>query len=347
MLELRAEPLELDQALQWLRDHDDAPTLCSSTFWYRAAARARGPQHLIAVAIRQGATTVAVTVLAEDTADWRTGSPGQARLRWPFQELGYNFAPVFAPGFDASELDWLAALRELFPSSRLELRRCDEAACSGLHTDTAERSPGPPTFALDVDGELDNWKGSLRSSHRRDFDYYRRRIGKLGGRFTDLTETDNLCSFLDPCFELHASRVADKGQTSLYLREDNRTFLRQLASVARTSARVSLLHIGDEIVGGCLAFVYRGHYSCFMPGWDPRRRSLDLGRQLIYQQILGEFERGLACIDLLGGDLAYKREFGLRPRSTTDLVMVPGHGARLRENLVHGAVELYRRLIRT
>ena len=98
--------------------------------------------------------------------------------------------------------------------------------------------------------------------------------------------------------------------------------------------------------GSTLAFVHAGHYRCFMPGWDPTERKFDLGRQMIYHQILNEFERELTTIDLLGGDLAYKREFGLTSVPTTNLVTRPTRGAATRKKLVDGALRMYRRITR-
>ena len=52
-------------------------------------------------------------------------------------------------------------------------------------------------------------------------------------------------------------------------------------------------------------------------------------------------------IDLLGGDLQYKREFGTVAHPTVDIVACPTKSAARREGLVAGALNLYRRFSRS
>ena len=105
-------------------------SFAGSSLWGRVAAKVLDAEDLVPLmffhdAVGGGNRAVGGMLVTRDVANWRSGSPGQARLTWPFVEYGYHFAPRFrvahAPGLLAG---WLDAIAEILPGERLEFRRC-------------------------------------------------------------------------------------------------------------------------------------------------------------------------------------------------------------------------------
>jgi CelD/BcsL family acetyltransferase involved in cellulose biosynthesis len=350
--DLDATTVGLESALELLGEFERArphPEFAGSSAWCRATADVRGEEALVPIVMsKAGGDPVGVLLLQRVAAGWRSGSPGQSCLRWPFQEFGYHFTPAWRSADDADPR-WIDALVIAHPSDHVELLRCAPTARVEPTHSRMRVVDGPTTWRLSVDGDFERWRGGLRGEHRRDLGYYSRRIAKAGGAWDDLNPDDDPAAALGDCFDLHARRVAAKGQSSAYLEPAARRFLVRLTELHRSSTRVTRLTIDGQVVAANLSFVHNGHYQCFMPGWEPRFHKLDLGRQVIYHQIEREFAAaaGLASIDLLGGDLAYKREFGLTPHPTLDIVSRPSTGASVREELAQSAIRVYRRLARS
>lgn len=355
MSTLTARVAPLDTVLARLSAWRPSPaTLAGSPAWCAAAGKAYGAESLVAVVFERDGALAGVTVLQRASAGWRSGSPGQSCLQWPAQAFGYRFAPCLAPPAHpvppAPPTAWIDALIAAFPGARLQLSRIDATATATATAPAgmARAFPGPATWCAPISGGLDGWYASLKGEHRRDLGYYRRRIAKAGGVWHEPTTAAERHAALETTFTLHAARVGDKGQQSAFATPGGRRFCHALLDAAAADARLTLLEIDGVCIAGCLAFVVDGGYECYLPGWDPRHRHLDLGRQVIHAQLLAEFGRGsLRRIDLLGGDLAYKREFGLSPLPTIDVVVPPSRAALVREGLVRGALDLYRRMVRT
>lgn len=354
MTRLFAAECEFDVLLSMQRtfEADDPETeFAGSTHWCRAASQVAPIEAFVPVMfLDDREQPVGVAMLMRGKSDWRSGSPGKRILRWPFQEFGYHFGPIWHPDIDNRRNDWLPALTTAFPDAHFVLERC--APMIGTCPDDLVRTEGPVTWSLVIDGGcgngLERWKTSLKGDHRRDLDYYRKRIDRSACDWVDMDLLNgNTAGPLESCFNLHERRVAAKGMTSAYLTAEGRAFIAALVDVDPSSARISKLTRNGRLIGTNLSFVHNGHYRCFMPGWDPAERRLDLGRQMIYHQIIGEFERGLSTIDLLGGDHAYKREFGLADFPTTNLQSRPSRGEAARRKLVESAIHLIRKIRRS
>jgi CelD/BcsL family acetyltransferase involved in cellulose biosynthesis len=320
---------------------DPTADFAGSLPWLRAAGQALGVDAIVHVALHDavGGALCGHIALQRTRADWRTGSPGRATLVWPMADVGFGFRPRWFG--EPRPMAWLPALRALFREERIELRRCDPICAPDETPATFERSDGIGTWVLPQPGVTEAWLASLQGKHRRDLAKYRRDIQKAGGEWIDTTSAD--ATLLDACFQLHRARLQDKGKRSAYFAAPVEQFLRALASAtAGAGLRLSLLRREGRFAAACLSFVHRGRYKAFVSGWDRAHARLDLGRQVLYHQLLAELPAGLAEIDFLGGDLDYKREFGLRKAATVDLV---GHGnglAKLRARVVAGAIEAYR-----
>ncbi|MBI5850599.1 MAG: GNAT family N-acetyltransferase [Planctomycetes bacterium] len=325
---------------------DDTADFAGSTAWCRAASDVLGDANTAHVVFRDGSgTAVGWTMLERGAAGWRSGAPGASCVSWPFAAIGYRFRPRFlvelAPALRAT---WIQALRSSFRGRRLELVRLDpeEAAVEVEHAHL-DRADGPATWATKVSGDADGWYATLDGKHRRDLKKYRRDIAAFGGEWCDTLDGAPLGESLDVLFALHRRRIAHKGATSACGTPRSERFLRRLAErEAAAGTRVVVVRHGGEPMGACLSFAHRRRLKVTVSGWDQGFSRYDLGRQVIHHQILREFERGLVEIDLLGGDLPYKREFGLERRPTVDLVVRPSAFAALREDLVHGAIEVVR-----
>ena len=329
-----------------LEERDHSARLAGSFAWCRTAADLLGDdatQHLL---FRDGTgEVVGWTMLARATAGWRSGSPRVACLTWPFAAIGYRFRPRFASDLDAAVRgDWLAALHTACRGVRLELTRLDPQDAGGAIPGAfVERTSGPSTWSIDVSGDAEAWYGTLEGKHRRDLKKYRRDIARVGARWCDTLDGASLEDSLDACFALHRRRIAHKGATSACGEPRNERFLRALARhEAARATRVVVLRMDGEPAGACLSFAHHRRLEVTVSGWDQRFARYDLGRQVIHHQILREFERGLGEIDLLGGDLPYKREFGLRARETRDVVVRPTAFAAWREDVVGGALRVAR-----
>lgn len=321
---------------------DRTAEFAGSLPWLQAAERVLGRERLVHVALTPdgSAEPIGCLALQHTRADWRSGSPGRATLAWPMASIGFGFAPRW---FGTPEpAAWLPALRAAFPDHRLELRRCAPESLAAEAPEAFERSAGIGTWTLANPGDTATWLASLYGKHRRDLAKYRRDIDKAGGTWLDTTAAEP--PLLDACFQLHRARLNDKGTQSAYFAAEVEAFLRALAeATAGQGLRLSLLQRDGRFVAACLSFVHHGRYKAFVSGWDRAHARLDLGRQVLYHQILAELPRGLAEIDFLGGDLDYKREFGLQKQPTTDVVCHGSRFATLRAHVVDKALQIYRR----
>lgn len=327
---------------------DRTSSFACSSAWNRAAAATLGEDRLVHVLLRDDAhSAVGLLCLERSASNWRSGSPGRPCLRWPLAELGYHFAPRWDPEFpEARRSYWLRAVCDVFPRTRIELQRTSTSArpAAGDLASPAQMTEGAGTWSLAPVHDRESYLAGLNGKHRRDLAKYRRDIASAGGEWVECgSGSDELAPLLDACFALHERRLSEKSASSAYLPSQNRAFIAALVTGTRENAlRLSLLRCDGRLVAGCLSFAHHGRYWAFMSGWDRSHARLDLGRQVIYHQILREFERGLSEIDLLGGDLDYKREFGLAKRPTIDIVVHPDRRAARRERLIGSALDLYR-----
>ena len=344
---LQAVPLPFDAGMSLAaacEAADPAADFAGSLPWLQAAARTLGTDRIVHVGLRTGASGPFLGHLAlqRTRAAWRSGVPGRATLCWPMAEIGFGFRPRWREPTAGG--DWLAALHAAWPDHRIELRRTAADALVGSATPAAFTvGAGIGTWALRQPLTEPTWLAGLRGKHRRDLHKYRRDIDACGGTWLDSTAADP--DLLAACFQLHRSRLGVKGARSAYFAATVEQFLRELAAAtAGEGLRLSLLRRDGRFVAACLSFVHRRRYKAFVSGWDRASSRLDLGRQVLFHQILSELRVGLDEIDLLGGDLAYKAEFGLHKQPTVDLVAHGGVVERWCEQLLHGALQACRRL---
>lgn len=311
--------------------------------WLQATAATFGESSLVHVAfVDATGTVVGHLALQRTRAGWRSGLPGRATLSWPMASLGYGFRPRWLVA--GSQRPWLAALRACFPHHRLELCRTAPDAFGALPVPSGiETAPGVATWSLRAPGTREQWLAGLHGKHRRDLAKYRRDIERGGGTWRDFAVADEAA--LAACFQLHATRLQQKGKLQARLSATAQRWLHALAATtADAGLRLSLLQHDGRFVAACLSFVHRRRLKAFVSGWDRSHARWDLGRQVLYHQVLAEFERGLAEIDFLGGDLDYKREFGLLRQPTLDVVAPGGALARFCSRVVGGARGAWRRV---
>lgn len=329
-------------ALQSAQADADAD-FAGSPAWLQATAATFGDASLVHVGLVDAAGAVVGHLALQRTrAGWRSGLPGRATLSWPMAELGYGFRPRWLVA--GATRPWLAALRACFPHHRLELcRTAPEALGASPVPSGIDTAPGVATWSLRVPGTRELWLAGLHGKHRRDLAKYRRDIDRGGGTWLDFAVADEAA--LAACFQLHAARLQQKGTPQARLSATAERFLRALAATtAGAGLRLSLLQHDGRFVAACLSFVHRRRFKAFVSGWDRSHGRWDLGRQVLYHQVLAEFERGLAEIDFLGGDLDYKREFGLVREPTLDVVAAGGALARFCSRVVGGARGAWRRV---
>ncbi|GAB4160381.1 MAG: hypothetical protein Fur0037_27310 [Planctomycetota bacterium] len=316
----------------------------NSPAWIRAAEDALGHgriAHVILLDARTG-EPVGHLALERSRADWRSGQPGRPTLTWPFGDVGYGFAPRWLG--PARPNEWLPAIGQRYAGLRIFLPRTAPDAAAGA-PEGFECAEGAAVWAADPAPTAAGWKASLVGKHRRELDRYRREIARRGGEWVDC-ETADPC-LMDACFSLHAARMRAKGKPQAILSARAETFLRALARrTERSGLRLTMLKLEGRFAAACLSFVHRGRLKAFVSGWDRLFRDLDLGRQVLHHQILREFERGLSEIDFLGGDLDYKREFGLQRRPTAEFIAHGGILGRLCARTVGTALGAYRRIRR-
>lgn len=308
--------------------------------WTQAASRVLGGDRLLYLRLRDAGDGAALgcLALARDRADWRSGSPGRPCWTWPLMAIGYGFGPQWLG--ERRALDWPLAVRAALPGERLELRRC--AAANDLAAPGFAAEAGIGTWMRSQPGTTEAWLAGLVGKHRRDLHKYRRDIAAAGGVWIDSIRAEP--ELLDACFQLHRSRLGDKGARSAYFAPTVEAFLRALASATEgVGLRLSLLQRDGRYIAACLSFVHARRFEAFVSGWDRTHARLDLGRQVLFHQLLRELPNGLDSIDFLGGDLAYKREFGLQKQPTLDLVCHGGAVAALRARVVAGAIGIARR----
>lgn len=356
MSHLVARTVPLAEGFRFLADLDTADPmaeLVGSPEWCHAAVDTVGADALRAIVFHeaQSAPTdwVGIVVLERRRAGWRSGSPGFPMWQWPMAEFGYGFRPRFQLNkLPLSHSDWWVPLRVHVGRTRLELLRCDSnfGTASELLDPFTHRTlqplSGPAVWAGATGGSFDEWRKRLQTRHVRSFDYYSRRIRRENGQwrsFSTIEQTpDDVEEALKRVFRLHALRVRAKGQRSAYLTRRGRRFLIALSrhGHSKLQLRLTELWIDSGAVAGALSFIKNGRFTCFMPGWHPNFSHLDLGRQVIYAQITNEWEASnrIDVIDLLGGDLPYKAEFGLSPHSTLNWIAARSSFAARREHAV-------------
>ncbi len=347
---LHADPLPFCEGIDLLRAldaDDDGPSFAGSAPWVEAAAEAIGAERIRCVALRDDdGRAVGALALELGRTTWRSGPIRHEVLRWPMADLGWRYAPRWtANAAPLHRMRWWRAVQSAFPDARLELSRTatDASAPHPLVPPRSRVRGGGAVWALDVDGDVSAWHAVLLGRHRRDLGKYRRALERSGARFRDLTLGDDADEWCATLFDLHARRIASKQQRSAALHPENRGFVETL--VRRETGRrlrFTRVDLDGHTIGAVAAFVDRGRYEAYVSGFDPDVHRFDLGRQLPVAQVLAEFGRSLRRIDLRGGDLAYKRELGMQPVPTIDLVTRPTPFAALQEDVVATAFHWYR-----
>src|SRR5204862_2967898 len=117
---------------------------------------------------------------------------------------------------------------------------------------------------------------NLFSTHfRKKLRYYQR---SLDCTFEDAT-AENLDTFLDALFELHAARWQQRGMPGMLADDVIQRFHREVIPrmLAAGALRMYAIHVGERIVAVYYGFAHGGTAYYYLSGYDPELEKLSIG----------------------------------------------------------------------
>lgn len=166
------------------------------------------------------------------------------------------------------------------------------------------------------------WKSNLRNREKR--------MAALGTLVHETVESPEpaLAARLDACFALEAKGWKGTNGSAIDSQPATRRFYRAIAGIAAADGtlRLHTLHVGDTLAAFQLDMEEAGTEYVIKIGYEPGLAKLSPGGLLLKRVIASALERGLHCVDLLGDDMPWKRDWtsSLRPQTT---LLAFGRGA--------------------
>jgi len=170
---------------------------------------------------------------------------------------------------------------------------------------------------------------------RRRENYFQR-----NGQLTYKTMTGmDVMPYLDRFFDLHVGRWAGSGSPSLFLKEVNRTFYRELAVAMADNMylRLCIIEFDGEPLAMHYGFDYNGRLLWYKPSFDRAQEKHSPGLVLLRYLIGYAIDHKREEFDFTIGDEPFKRRFSNHLRTTVSLQIfqdpVRYYYALLKQNL--------------
>ncbi len=160
-----------------------------------------------------------------------------------------------------------------------------------------------------------------RKKIRRSIKLYEK-IGAL--KLTVADTVDEALSMLDELKILHQKTWVDRGRPGSFASDFFGDFHRNLITRHLKKNEVQMHHLtcGQETVGYNYNFIYKGHVSSYLGGYNYQANGKFLpGMMCDYYSILYYAEKGLNEYDLLAGDVEYKRSLATDSSEMQDILV--------------------------
>jgi len=154
---------------------------------------------------------------------------------------------------------------------------------------------------------------NLFSTHfRKKLRYYQR---SLDCTFEDAT-AENLDTFLDALFELHAARWQQRGMPGMLADDVIQRFHREVARAMLDAGalRMHAMRSGERIVAVFYGFAHHATVSYYLSGYDPALDKQSPGTLIVAHAIEKAVGAGATTFDFLRGAEDYKYAWGAKDR---------------------------------
>lgn len=212
----------------------------------------------------------------------------------------------------AARDDWRSADLRGLPDEGSWLRALVAgAADAGLEAEVAEDGA---SFVLDLAPSYDEYLRRLPPKRRHEL---RRKHRRLKERLPDarLVEAtaETLDEDLDRFVELHRSSTGPKGR---FMEPGTELFFRRLGHALLPDGifRLAFLEAGGDRIAAAVAFRDVDRLLLYNSAYDRSEAALSPGIVLVAKLIGDSIDQGLLAVDMLKGNLRYKRQLGARPR---------------------------------
>jgi CelD/BcsL family acetyltransferase involved in cellulose biosynthesis len=185
------------------------------------------------------------------------------------------------------------------------------AADAGLEAEVADDGVA---FLLQLPASYDKYLRRLPPKRRHEVRRKDRRLKEAmpDAHLVDATP-ETLDQDLDRFVELHRSSTGPKGR---FMEPGMELFFRRLGDAFLPDGifRLALIEAGGERIAAAVAFRDRQRLLLYNSAYDRSTARLSPGIVLVTELIRDSIEQGLRSVDMLKGNLSYKRQLGARPR---------------------------------
>jgi CelD/BcsL family acetyltransferase involved in cellulose biosynthesis len=163
-----------------------------------------------------------------------------------------------------------------------------------------------------------NMRYNLRRRSRQVFQ-------QLGAEMRRCERLEEIGSFLDAIFELHARRWKARGGSDGFSGTEIRAFHQTAAErlFARGWLRLYMLEIDNLPVAGIYGIEYANTFSFYQSGFDPACDRYSVGMVLMFETIKEAINRKMVLYDFLHGTEEYKFKWTQTVRRTQSLMIYP------------------------
>jgi CelD/BcsL family acetyltransferase involved in cellulose biosynthesis len=169
-----------------------------------------------------------------------------------------------------------------------------------------------PCVLLSIENAGDELQKFLSTHARKKLRYCKR---SLACTFED-ANAENLDTFLDALFELHAARWQRRGMPGMLADDVIQRFHREAAR-AMLEARALRMHAmrsADRIVAVFYGFAHHDTVSYYLSGYDPHLEKYSPGVLIVAHAIENAVREGATTFDFLRGAEEYKYAWGAKDR---------------------------------
>lgn len=223
--------------------------------------------------------------------------------RFLFQEAADDWDILTLERIPA-ESSGIDALMELFQEAGKVVEVLEPAACPTIRL---------PRLREDL---TRTWSANRRYTVQRK----QRALARAGfARYRHIDKGPDVPVAFDAIVELHEKRWMAKGESGAFTRPRFAAFHRALVPVLAEKGwlSLSLLTLDDRPLAGIYGFVYENRYYFYLSGFDPDiAPHASPGMLLLARRIEQAIDEGLDRIDLLHGDVEYKRRWATDIRRT-------------------------------
>jgi glycosyltransferase involved in cell wall biosynthesis len=208
-----------------------------------------------------------------------------------------------------------------------------------------DRQPDGHDWSIPLPSSFDEYLGGLSRSGRHRLRRLSRAIAARGGRWTEVSNQDELGRVLPLVEALHQARRRSLGQRGRF---ESRSFARFSRAVARQlldegHLRLLLLEIDGRPAAFDLSVSTAGSTFSYQTGFDPAFARLRGGQVVLAEVIARAIARGDRVLDLGRGDEEYKAHWRAVPVALESVQVATRHPAAMARFLVRAGFDRFAR----